>query len=104
MPYIQPVKQFDRVNFLASEKFQTFTVLVDASTVPAGADGKKVLKAGTIYPANDATAEGIIFADVNVDHGDEVASLIVAGFILEDRLPVAPDAAAVTALKDIRFR
>ena len=104
MPYIDKVKKYDRVNFLASQNFQAFTVLVSAASVTPDSDGKRVLKAGTVYPANDATAEGIIFSDVNLDKGDQPASLIVAGFILEDRLPVAPDAAAKTALTHISFR
>lgn len=104
MPYIGQVKEYDRINFLASQNFQAFTVLVDAASVPAGADGKKTLKAGTIYPANDATAQGVIFSDVDLDKGDQPASLIVAGFILEDRLPEAPASAAKTALTHIQFR
>ena len=101
MPYIGQVKEYDRINFLASQNFQAFTALVTAASVT---DPSGVLKAGTVWPANDATAQGIVFSDVDVSNGDQPASIVVAGFILEDRLPVAPSAAAKTALNLIQFR
>ena len=100
MPYIGATQDFSRVNFLASEKFQSFTTLVPANS-PLAVDG--VIKAGTIFPANGATAVGILLHDVDLKNGDNVGALIVAGYVLEDRLPVVVDAAAKTALKDIRF-
>lgn len=67
------------------------------------ADGKKIVKAGTILPANDATAKGIVLYDVDVTNGDEVGSLVIHGFIDKSKLPTEPDAAAITALPMIKF-
>lgn len=100
MPYIGQNVEFKRINFLASENFQAFTTHVP-STSPLAVDG--VIKAGTVFPSNDASAKGILLHDVNLRNGDNVASLIIAGYILESRLPVVVDAAAKTALKDITF-
>lgn len=104
MPYVKGEAKYSRVNFLASSKVQAFTTEVSDVSVTARADGKKIVPAGTIYPANDATAKGIIYNDVDVTHGPQPGSLIVEAYILEARLPVAPDAAAKTALKEIKFR
>ncbi|WP_431030113.1 hypothetical protein [Lysinibacillus sp. LZ02] len=104
MPYVKPISNYERVNFLASSKVQSFTTLVSDVGVVAGADGKKVVKAGTILPANDATAEGILYTDVDVTHGPQPGSLIVEAYVLEARLHTAPSAEAKTALKEIKFR
>lgn len=63
------------------------------------ANGGKYVKMGTIYPANGATAEGIVFEDVDVTSGDMPGSVVTRGTVYLDRLPVAPDEAAKTALK-----
>lgn len=104
MPYVKSIEKFQRVNFLASSKVQAFTYLVSDVGVMADANGKKIVKAGTILPANDATAEGILYNDVDVTNGPQPGSLIVEAYILEERLPVAPNAEAKTALKEIKFR
>lgn len=62
------------------------------------ADGKyKTVKAGTVFPANDATADGIVFTDTDVTDGDAIGSVIVAGRVLADRVNASE--AAVAALK-----
>lgn len=104
MPYVKGVTNYSRVNFLASSKVQAFTTLVSDSGVAADANGKKIVRAGTILPANDATAKGILYNDVDVTQGPQPGSLIVEAYILEERLPVAPDALAKTALTEIKFR
>ena len=67
-------------------------------------DGKKVIKAGTIYPKNDATAKGVILSTVDVT--DIVSSYIKEenvvkanalfnnykdGFIDKTKLPAQPN-------------
>lgn len=64
---------------------------------------KKLVKAGTVWPANDGTAEGIVLNDVYVTHGDNTGAIVVHGFIREKALPTAPAAAAKTALSQITF-
>lgn len=66
-------------------------------------DGRKIIKAGTIYPANDATAIGVVFNDVDVTNGDASGTLIVHGFIKKAALPANPSANAKSALKAIQF-
>lgn len=65
--------------------------------------GRYIVKAGTIYPANDETAQGIILNDYDVTNGDASAALVVSGTILIDKLPTAPEEAAVVALHGINF-
>lgn len=101
---VTPVKKAEDVNFLASAKVQSFTHQIEDAGVPANADGRKIVKAGTIYPANDETAEGIIYTDVDVTDGPQPGALIVEAYILKDRLPVEPTAEAIEALKEIKFR
>lgn len=103
MPYVNSVKNYNRVNFLKSSKVQAFTTLVSDVGVVADTNGKKIVRAGTVLPANDATAKGVLYNDVDVTHGPQPGSLIVEAYILEARLPVTPDATAKTALKEIKF-
>lgn len=85
-------------NFLGSE----IGLIQKTCQVPVSLgvqDGKyKIAAAGTVFPANDATAEGILFEDVNVTNGDKVGSIITSGHVLSEYLPVSPSAEAKTAL------
>lgn len=86
-----------RPNFLESE----IGLIQKTHTIPASigvADGaRKIVKAGTPFPANDATAIGIVFTDTDVTYGDTEGSVMVAGRVLKDRVTVAD--AAITALE-----
>lgn len=93
----------EEINFLASDKYVAFTTTVPQSK-GEDIDGRKIVKAGTILPSNDANAKGILLEDVDVTNGDNIGSLIEDGFILKNRLPVAPDEAAIMALKRITFK
>lgn len=63
-----------------------------------GENGAKYVKMGTVYPANDGTAIGIVYEDVDVSTGDMPGSVVTKGEVYEDRLPVALATAAKTAL------
>lgn len=66
------------------------------------ADGdRKIVVAGTVFPANDSTATGIVFHDVDVTDGDAVGSVMVAGRVIDERVTAASD--AKTVLKNIVF-
>lgn len=69
----------------------------------ATVDGRKVIKAGTIYPANDATAKGVVWADYDVTDGDVTGALIIHGFVKTAALPAAPSTNAKTALPMVAF-
>ncbi len=49
--------------------------------------GTKYIPMGTIYPANDGTAEGIVYEDVDVTYGDMPGSVVLSGTVYENRLP-----------------
>lgn len=66
-------------------------------------DGRYIVKAGTIYPANDATALGVVLSDVDVTNGDGHLAVIIHGFIKLAALPAVPSAAALGVLHDIHF-
>lgn len=66
-------------------------------------DGRKIIKAGTIYPTNDANAQGIVFSNVDVTDGDVTSAILIHGFVKTAALPAAPAEAAKTALKQVSF-
>ena len=86
-------KSFIAGEFLADDECTRITIeaAADNAAVVTNADGSKYIPAGTIYPANDATAQGIIYEHVDVSTGNMPASLVVAGKVYEDRLPQAVD-------------
>ena len=87
-----------RPNFLESEVGLVLkTYQVPNSMGVADEYGNKIVAAGTVYPSNDASAVGIVFADVDVTHGDHEGSVMLAGRVLKERLDV--QTAAETPLK-----
>lgn len=66
-------------------------------------EGRYVVKAGTIYPANDATAIGVVLNDYDVTDGDQMMAVVVHGFVKVAALPAAPAPAAIPAMKQISF-
>jgi hypothetical protein len=66
-------------------------------------DGRYVVKAGTIYPANDSTAVGVVLNDYDVTDGDATLAVVIHGFVKTAALPAVPSADAITALKQIQF-
>lgn len=93
-------KQYESTpNILESEVglvLKTYTA--DATNVTAVND-KKIIKAGSVYPTNRTGAKGIVFEDVDMtDDAKRPISVIVAGRVLEKRLPVTVDETAKTEL------
>lgn len=66
-------------------------------------DGGKYVPMGTVWPANDATAEGIVYEDIDVTTGDMPGSVVLAGRVYEDRLPATISTGAKTALEGKGF-
>lgn len=89
----------NRPNFLASEVGLRTVTYTFASTYSGAVteNGRKIIKAGSIYPTNDASAVGIVFQDVDVTDGNKVEALMVSGHYYSDKLPVSPATATVTA-------
>ena len=80
---------------------ETRTILASGGTE---AGGGKYVPMGTIYPANDGTAEGILYEDVDVTTGDMPGSVVTKGIVYEDKLPVPLDTYAKTALSGKGFK
>jgi len=97
-------KDFTTVpNFLASEHMIQKTRQGTTEMSNLTENNQKFIKGGTVYPSNDANAEGIVFETVDVTNGDMPISVIVSGRIYKNRLHTAPSEAAITAMKDITF-
>lgn len=89
--------------FLAHEECERKTRQILQAGATTADNGGKYVKMGAIYPANDATAEGIVYEDVDVTTGNMPGSVVLKGVVYEDRLPVAPVSAAKTALEKKGF-
>ena len=85
--FYQNYKKVEQINWLASAKFQTFTYQIPEELGEVQEDGRKIVPSGTVFPANDETAIGIVFNDVDVTNGDAPGSVLVEGWIIEERLP-----------------
>lgn len=73
----------------------------DAAAVEV--EGRKIIKAGTLYPANGATVKGVVWADYDVTKGDVTGALIIHGFVKTAALPVEPTEEAKAALPMVAF-
>ena len=98
-------KGFIAGEFLADDDCTRITIEAAANNaaVVTNADGSKYIPAGTIYPANGSTAKGIIYEHVDVSTGNMPASLVIAGKVYEEKLPVTPVSDAKSALTGIQF-
>lgn len=78
--------------FLANNEDCTrFTKTIPQTLATDAPDGTKYVKMGTVFPANDGTATGIVYEDVDVTKGDMPGSVVVKGEVYENRLPEAVD-------------
>ena len=84
--------------FLDREECVRKTTEIPTTLATTAADGSKYVPAGTIFPSNDTHAVGIVYEDVDVAAGNMPGSVVYAGYVIEDRLPVALDSDAKTAL------
>lgn len=93
-------KQYESTpNILESEVGLVLKTYTADATNAAAVNDKKIIKAGSVYPTNETGAKGIVFEDVDMtDDAKRPISVIVAGRVLEKRLPVAVDETAKTEL------
>jgi len=111
-----------------ADHYVSIPVMVDDAGIVANADGKKLVLAGTIVGGNGAAntifsnvatlatkhntqgaattvagagvdAEGVLLNDVDVTFGDAAGSMLIHGFVDISKLPEAPTADAIAALK-----
>ena len=66
------------------------------------ADSDGIIKAGTVVPANDSTAEGILLHDVKKNENPN-GSIVIHGFVKANALPEPLSEDAKTAMKQITF-
>lgn len=114
------------------DHYVAIAVTVSDVGVVANSEGKKIVPAGTIIGGAGSTntilgnvatkavttntqggattvagsavdAEGVLFTDVDVTYGPASGAMIIHGFIDLNKLPAAPVADAVAALKQIKF-
>lgn len=104
------------------DHYVNMAVMVSDAGIAANADGRKIVPAGTILgggflvddsvvavkatTAGDpaaSNAEGVLFYDVDVTNGPAPGAATIHGFISTDKLPTAPTAEEVAALKQITF-
>lgn len=85
------------VNILANDHY--VAIPYDCSDIKA-TDG--VIPAGTIIPANDNTAVGVLLNDVVLVENPN-GTIVIHGFIKNSKLPTMPTAGATTALKSVNF-
>lgn len=84
------LKKFDSAKTILSRPigWEAINIQVDASQV-----------AGTVYPANDGTAIGIILNDVTVAEGDSATvALLKKGYVNAAKLPAEVTAEAKAVL------
>jgi len=84
--------------FLAHEECVRETRQFASEGASTTGEGGKYVKAGTVYPANDDTAEGIVYEDVDVTNGDMPGSVVTQGVVYEDRLAEVVATAAKLAI------
>lgn len=52
-------------------------------------NGRTIVPAGAVIPANGSTAKGILYEDVDVTNGDAWGSVVTAGVVYTNLLPAA---------------
>lgn len=96
---MQTEKFYSGNNILASEIGLIQKTKQGTQAMATDEDGRKIIKAGTVFPANDSTAIGIVFEDVDMTYDEKrPISVIIAGRVIEANLPVKLADAAKTAL------
>lgn len=90
--------------FLAdAENCLRLTQQMEQAKAVTAENGGKYIPMGTVWPTNDASAEGIVYEDVDVSSGDMPGSVVMRGTVIASRLPAAIDTAAQTALEGKGF-
>ena len=89
--------------FLGHEECKRETKTIPQSMATTASNGTKYVKMGTPFPSNDGSCVGIVYEDVDVTTGAMPGSVVTAGTVIEDRLPVALESTAKTALAALGF-
>lgn len=95
------IKQYEPTqNILESEVGLVLKTYTADQANAVAVNDRKIIKAGSVYPTNAAGAKGLVFEDVDMtDDEKRPISVIVAGRVLEDRLPEIVDTTVKTELQ-----
>lgn len=74
------------VEILKFNDFKGAACMVSDAGVAADGNGKKIVKAGTPFPANDATCKGILLHDTDVTYGEAPGTYVFEGSIDNKKL------------------
>jgi len=102
MAYSKVTQYVSDVNFLESEVglVQKTATGKQENAVLDEVTNRKLIKGGSVFPKNDATATGIVFETVDMtDDEARPISVVVAGRVIVERLPEAVNEAAKEALE-----
>ena len=88
--------EFDILKYPDNWQAHAQTIMETDSIVTTDSKGRKIVKAGTVYPANDETARGIVHHDYYLDFGDVDVDVVFEGVVIEERLvePLTEEAQA----------
>ena len=106
VPFIQKSFGTHAGILMYPDNYQAFAQTFDKTThatLLATVDGRSVIKAGTIFPANDATAKGVVLNTVDVTDGSATGAVLFEGCVKVEKMPAAPAEAAKAALPRITF-
>lgn len=85
------------VNILANDHY--VAIPYDCSALTSLAT-EGIIKAGTIIPANNETAVGVLLNDVKLDENPN-GTIVIHGFIKKGKLPVQPE--ETVAIPQVQF-
>lgn len=102
--YVKNYGKAEEINFLASATVTSFTEQISDSGVVADENGRKIVKAGTVWPANDATAKGLVYSDIDVTEGSQPGAVLYEAWVIEERLPELVDELAKPEMPGIKYR
>lgn len=90
--------------FLAADELvERKTRQMEQDGASVAENGGKYVPMGTVWPANDGTAEGIVYEHVDVTTGPMPGSVVTKGTVYKDRLPAELNGEAQTALEGKGF-
>jgi hypothetical protein len=72
------------------------TATVASATAVAGADGRKVMKAGSLI-TDTKLGKVLLWNDIDVTEGDRIVSVMYAGYYIDSKLPTS----VATAKEDL---
>ena len=104
MAFHKVERTYERLNFIDSEVGLVRKTREIPQSMGKDQDNRKIVVGGTPFPSNDASAEGRVFETIDItDDEKRPGSVIVAGRIIEENLPVTLAGAAKTALEKRGF-